>query len=105
MIQNELLVKYVLDNNDIDSLQQPHLHKELSAYINNLILNNFNDLVYLLYRVDVSEKKLKALLKENDKADAGEMIATLIIERQVQKIKSRLEHGRDKNNTDGEEKW
>ena len=94
-----------MDNNDIASLQQTHVHAELSAYINDLILNNFNELVYLLYRVDVSEKKLKTLLKENDKEDAGKMIATLIIERQVQKIKSRLEHGRDKNNIDEEEKW
>ncbi len=104
MTQNELLVKYVLDNNDIVSLQQKHLHADLATYINDLILNNFNELVYLLYRVDVSEAKLKALLKENNKADAGEMIATLIIERQIQKIKSRLEHGRDEN-TSNEERW
>lgn len=104
MTKNELLVKYIMGNNDIAALQQSQVHQDLSAYINDLILNNFDELVRLLYRVDVSENKLKALLKENDKSNAGEIITTLIIERQIQKIRSRLEHGRDENISD-EEKW
>ena len=104
MNENEQLIKNIMENNDITSLQQSQLHAALAEYINDLILHNFNELVYLLYRVDVSEAKLKTLLKENDKVNAGEMIATLMIERQIQKTKSRLEHGRDKNISE-EEKW
>ena len=53
-------------------------------------------LVQILYRIDVSEKKIKTLLKENQGSDAGKIIASLIIERQMQKIKSRQQTGRDR---------
>ena len=105
MPANDLLVQRILDNADTNSLASPDLLTELAAHINDLILHNFDGLVYLLYRVDVSENKLKNLLRENGKADAGKMIATLMIERQIQKIKSRLEHGRAKNNSCDEESW
>ncbi|MFT3909818.1 MAG: hypothetical protein QM737_10365 [Ferruginibacter sp.] len=105
MAINDLIIQSVLDNNDIPSLQETALHEKLSTYINHLILNSFDELIYILYRIDVSESKLKSMLKENDKADAGKMIAALIIERQIQKIKSRREHGRDTNIIDEDEKW
>jgi hypothetical protein len=105
MQQKDLIIQTILDNNDITSLQESELHAKLSAYINSLILKNFDELIYVLYRVDVSEHKLKTLLKENSKTDAGATIATLIIERQIQKIRSRQEHRRDNNNIDEEESW
>ena len=71
------------------------LKEILSQHINHLIQTNFQRLVSLLYRVDVSEPKLKALLKENADADTGRIIADLIIERQLQKIKSRKESKND----------
>ena len=105
MSQNDLLIQSILDNDDIPSLQEAALHEKLAAYLNHLILNNFDELIYILYRIDVKEHKLKSMLKENDKTDAGKMIATLIIERQVQKIRSRHDHGRDTNIIDEDERW
>jgi hypothetical protein len=61
-------------------------------------------LVNLLYRIDVSEKNLKELLAKNPKQDAGDIIAMLIIERQLQKIKSRQQFKTDAD-FEGEEKW
>lgn len=69
----------------------------LVAYINELILHNFNGLINMLYRVDINEQKLKLLLKENHGTDAAQLIADLVIERQVQKLKSRREFRRDNN--------
>jgi hypothetical protein len=80
------------------------LKEKLSVYINELILSDFQKLVSILYRVDVSEIKLKTLLKENPGNDAGRIIAELIIERQLQKIKSREEYRRDSTISD-DEKW
>jgi hypothetical protein len=80
------------------------LNEKLSEYINHLIQTNFEKLVSLLYRIDVSEAKLKYLLQQNPGEDAGKIIAGLIIERQLQKIKSRQEHRRDSNDSD-EEAW
>ena len=77
----------------------------LSSHINNLIINNFNLLVSLLYRIDVNETKLKTLLKDNPGEDAGKIIAELIIERQLQKIKTRQQFNRGETSVSDEESW
>lgn len=78
--------------------------QKLSAYLNELINNDFDKLVFLLYRIDVSESKLKTLLA-NQTENAGDVIAELMIERQMQKIKTRKQfHQRDDLTTD-EERW
>lgn len=80
------------------------LKERLSSHINFLIQSDFQKLVSILYRVDVSEFKLKNLLKENQGFDAANIITDLIIERQLQKIKSRQEHRNDENVSE-DEKW
>ena len=70
-----------------------------------LLDSNFPQLVSILYRLDIYEKKLRVLLRENPDTDAAELIADLIIERQAQKIKSREEYRRQQNDIDEEEKW
>jgi len=80
------------------------LRERLSSHINFLIRTDFQKLVSILYRVDVNESKLKQLLKENPDADAAIIISDLIIERQLQKIRSRQEHRPDENIND-DEKW
>jgi hypothetical protein len=54
---------------------------DLIAYINDCIQNDFNKLVQLLYRIDVSEAKLKTILQLNPNEDAAKLIAAVIIER------------------------
>ncbi|HYM95173.1 MAG TPA: hypothetical protein VET23_13610 [Chitinophagaceae bacterium] len=81
------------------------LKEQLSAELNHLIETDFHKLISLLYRVDISEPKLKNLLKENPGKDAGKIIAELIIERQLQKIKSRQQLSRRDKNIDENEKW
>jgi len=80
------------------------LKERLSSHINFLIQSDFQKLVSILYRVDVSESKLKHLLKENQGFDAAKIITDMIIERQLQKIKSRQEHRNNENISD-DEKW
>ncbi len=104
MGEQDQLIQQILKNNDTAALQQPDLHAALAAYINQLIIHQFNELVYLLYRVDVSEQKLKILLKEYPGVKAGDMIASLIIERQLQKIKSRKE-SQQNNDINEEDRW
>ncbi len=88
------------------------IHAQLSDYINKLIKSDFDKLIVYLYRIDVNEQQLKLLLQENPDEDAGNIIATLIIERQQQKIKSREHLSQRGNNLpagqegfDEEEKW
>ncbi|MGZ3952166.1 MAG: hypothetical protein ACXVBZ_12270 [Flavisolibacter sp.] len=80
------------------------LKRQLIVHINDLLLNDFNRLVQILYRVDVSEQKLKNLLKDNPQTDAAVIIADLLIERQDQKIKTKQSF-RSNDNIASEEKW
>jgi hypothetical protein len=76
----------------------------LSEYINHLINTDFQKLLYYLYRIDISEQKLQKLLAENADKNAGDIIAHLIIERQLQKLESRKKYSSPPRDAD-EEKW
>ncbi|MGZ3940276.1 MAG: hypothetical protein ACXVBK_16000 [Flavisolibacter sp.] len=80
------------------------LKRQLIVHINDLLLNDFNRLVQILYRVDVSEQKLKNLLKDNPQTDAAVIIADLLIERQDQKIKTKQSF-RSNDNIASEDRW
>jgi hypothetical protein len=73
--------------------------------VNELIINDFEKLVNILYRMDVSETKINALLKEFMQEDAAEIIVNLMLERAAQKIKSRQQFNQRDNNISDEEKW
>jgi hypothetical protein len=89
---------------DIIGIDHSAIRQTLADKINELISKDFSKLVSILYRMDVSEQKLKDLLKENPTTDAGLLIADLMIERQAEKIRSRQENTPDENISD-DEKW
>ena len=87
------------------TLDEAGLEAVLADHINYLINNDFQKLIYVLYRVDVNETKLTSLLQQHAGADAGKIIAALLIERQQEKIKSRAQY-RDSPPQEGdEERW
>lgn len=69
----------------------------LVNFIDNLIQTDFNRLLHILYRVDISEQKLKTKLAENKETTvrSAEVIAQLLIEREEEKIISRAKYRRD----------
>jgi len=77
---------------------------QLAIFINDLIEKDFSRLVQILYRLDVSEDKLKNVLQENPTSDAGNMIATLIIERIAQREQVK-EMFRPEGEIPEDEKW
>ncbi len=84
-----------------------HSMNTLAEKINELLNTDFNRLISILYRLDVHEEKLKQLLREQPGNDAGMIIAQLMIERQLQKLKSRENSGQPDTgaNMDDSEKW
>ena len=92
-----------------EQISYDELHRLLATYINTLIKNDFEKLITYLYRIDVSEAKLKSLLQQSPQEDAGNIIASLIIERQEQKIKTRRQSDNyrisQRDNDIEEEKW
>ena len=97
-MQKELvqIINKQADTDLPEDLSKNELQERLTAFINELIVNDFQRLITILYRVDVDEKKLKRILKENIWTDAGEIIANLIIEREIQKIETRKQFGSKK---------
>ena len=77
----------------------------LTTHVNNLLDSDFEKLVSLLYRLDISEKKLRECLAINAGQDAAPLIALLIIERQEQKIKSRQQYTRRDQSIDEDDAW
>jgi hypothetical protein len=72
--------------------------------INHLIITNFNSLVNILYRLDVSEQKINDALSGHPGTDAASLIADLILERQLEKIRTRNLF-KSNNDIPEEEKW
>lgn len=73
--------------------------------INDLINTDFQKLVSILYRMDVSETKLKQLVNENPGTNAALIITDLLIERQAEKIRSRQKFNKRDENISDDEKW
>jgi hypothetical protein len=99
-----LLLSQSLEIELPQNLSAEELLNKLSFHINHLIRSDFQKLISILYRVDVDENRLKQLLEQNADRDAATIIAELLIERQIQKIRSRKQNKPDKNISD-EEKW
>ncbi|MDP9231007.1 MAG: hypothetical protein M3O67_10120 [Bacteroidota bacterium] len=98
------ILKNSLDIDIPENIELDALKEKLSEYINHLIRTDFQKLIVILYKVDVSEPKLKELLILHSGEDAAGIITELIIERQEQKIKSRRQFKRNENISD-DEKW
>lgn len=96
---HELLMVPQVQNISYDELLQ-----YLTCRVNDLLKDDFAALIQLLYRMDISEEKLRYLLVMNKGDMAGEIIAKLMIERQVQKIESRRLFKKNDDITE-EEKW
>ena len=77
-------------NNDEDKFRA--IRQLLIKRIEELLHRDTEKLKWILYRIDVSEKKLYETLQNSD-TDAATVMADLIIERQIQKAESRKKFG------------
>ena len=58
-----------------------------------LLHSNMERLMWILYRIDIDERKLKKLLEQDDETPPAEIIANAIITRQIEKYHSRKSSG------------
>ena len=72
---------------DLTTLEE--FKEYLAKKLKFLLDEKFEILVNILYRIDISEKKLSELFSGKDRTYIPEVLANLIIERQLQKIKLR----------------
>src|SRR5690349_7812692 len=102
-MNNPTLVEEINKNMAValpDEITLDELQATLTVHINELIQTDFQKRITILYRIDVSESKLKGLLKHNPEEDAGKIIASLVIKRQLQKIESRKHFSQKSDNAE-----
>src|ERR1700722_2642534 len=93
-----------LDPTPVDAPEA--LEALLAEKVNALIEGNFDQLLQLLYRIDINEYRLRRLLLENEGEDAGKIIPRLIVQRHWQTMKSRRKYRQDTDaGAEGEERW
>jgi organic radical activating enzyme len=66
-----------------------YLHEKLQLVIEHLLQNNFEKLCNAMYRLDVSERKFHEVLTGSDVSEVCSRLADLVIEREMQKVKTR----------------
>jgi hypothetical protein len=66
-----------------------YLHEKLTLVIEHLLENNFEKLLNAMYRLDVSERKFHEVLTGSNASEVGSKLADLVIEREMQKVKTR----------------
>ena len=88
ILHNSLVV--IDSDNQYEHIQEAQLLRaKLIELIRKLLDEDFSRLLQLLYRVDVSEEKLKQALVFYKEKEPAEVIAEMIIQRQREKLKWR----------------
>jgi hypothetical protein len=80
------------------------LRSALSMIINTLITTDFSRMVSILYRLDIPENKLRIAMSKAGEQTAGEVIAEMIIQREIQKIEARKLY-KSGDNISEDERW
>ena len=70
-------------------LAMDELNNILADKIKDLIMNNFEKLSNILYRIDVNPEKVNNIFSSFGPAEIPHELARLIIERQLEKVKTR----------------
>ena len=81
---------------DFENLSRNELHKKLTSYILDLLINQPEKLVNLMYRHDVKESLFqRAFILESVEEQAA-YIADLVIDRELQKVEIRKAYKQQK---------
>lgn len=74
------------------------IHTLILPVVEKNIQQNYGNFISKLYRIDVSEQKISDALKNNSSSDYAVVITKLILQKEMQKIITRLVYA-NRNNT------
>ncbi|MEP0987711.1 hypothetical protein [Ekhidna sp.] len=72
--------------------ESDRLEDFLTKQVNYLLDHDFNRLLNILYRIDIPENKVKALLQKSAQGEIARNLALAIIKRQKQKVITRQQY-------------
>lgn len=95
-LANSIFSSFEIDNSYLpQASDESELFRQLRAVlirrIEELLEKDSEKLMWILYRIDVSEKKVRASLEANSSSDYAQVLADLIIERQIEKARTRAQ--------------
>ncbi len=73
------------------ALQLEEIRRQLVGKIEYLLDFDFEQLMNILYRIDVDEQKVKEALRNHPPNEIAPILAELVVERQLLKVKTRLQ--------------
>lgn len=80
----------------IEEQTYEELQEKLATHLNHLLTTDINKLISILYRIDISQEKAMSALAENAQREMpGEILARLIIARQLEKVITRRKYKKD----------
>ncbi len=89
-INSAFLLDESNESEDMDSLQE-----HVKEVVHQLLDTNFEHLLQVLYRIDVSEEKVKRILNISDPERISSELADLIIRRELAKVQTRLKYNQE----------
>lgn len=90
MNDSQTALQLVIEKLDFQASNSQDRFLVLSQYLDELIQQDFNQVITILYRMDVSEQKVRSKLAQPLPGEtAGTILAHLLIEREMQKMEWR----------------
>lgn len=90
--ESQLLVQKHFEIASVPSVDFEALRKQIHQEINRLLNGDFNHLLNILYRIDLDEQKVKAILNGGDPSALAENLTIAILERFKQKAILRVKY-------------
>ena len=82
---------FSLAKNSLPEVNDMHLIREhMVAKVAELMSKDYERFITNLYRIDVSESKVSEIMHSKDRTTIHEKLADLIIERQLQRVKTQI---------------
>ncbi len=82
---------FYLEKDNLPAVNNAELiRNHLIAKVKDLMAKNYDRFLNSMYRIDVNESKVREILNSKDKTHIPDMLADLIIERQLLRVKTQM---------------
>lgn len=85
----------VFETDDTLASDEAGLTRQVSRMVLYLLRHNLNQLLHILYRIDVEERKVKQAMLAASEEEVAENIARLIVERELLKAQIRFRYSQN----------
>ncbi|WP_018477190.1 hypothetical protein [Pontibacter roseus] len=85
----------VFEADHLQASSEEELHQQVTRMVQQLLRQNLNHLLHILYRIDVDERNVKRAMLAASEGEVAENIARLIVERELLKAQIRFRYSQN----------